>query len=83
MRIEAEEQLARGYDSRLLRWVWRYVRPYRGLFWLSVVLMPLNTMFSLLQPYVIKLTIDIFLRRAAPGRRPGWHRRLSARTATD
>jgi ATP-binding cassette, subfamily B, multidrug efflux pump len=71
MRIEAEEQLQRGYDSRLLRWVWQYVRPYRGLFWLSVVLMPLNSIFSLLQPYVIKLTIDIFLaaRRSGP---PAW-----------
>ena len=71
MRIEAEEQLERGYDSRLLRWVWQYVRPYRRLFWLSVVLMPLNSIFSLLQPYVVKLTIDIFLaaRRGGP---PAW-----------
>ena len=60
-----------GYDSRLLRWVWTYVRPYRRLFWLSVVLMPLNSIFALLQPYVVKLTIDIFLaaRRSTP---PAW-----------
>jgi ATP-binding cassette subfamily B protein len=71
MRIEAEEQIERPYDSRLLRWVWGYIRPYRGLFWLSVVLMPLNSIFALLQPYVIKLTIDIFLaaRRSGP---PVW-----------
>jgi ATP-binding cassette subfamily B multidrug efflux pump len=71
MRIEAEEQIERGYDSRLLRWVWQYIRPYRGLFWLSVVLMPLNSIFALLQPYIIKLTIDIFLaaRRSGP---PAW-----------
>jgi len=68
MRIEAEEELARVYDTRLLRWVWQYVRPYRRLFWLSVALMPLNSIFALLQPYVIKLTIDIFLaaRRSGP-----------------
>src|SRR5258708_37071748 len=71
MRIEAEERIERAYDSRLLRWVWDYIRPYRGLFWLSVVLMPLNSIFALLQPYVIKLTIDIFLaaRRSGP---PAW-----------
>jgi ATP-binding cassette, subfamily B, multidrug efflux pump len=71
MRIEAEEEIGRAYDSRLLRWVWTYVRPYRRLFWLSVVLMPLNSIFALLQPYVIKLTIDIFLaaRRSNP---PAW-----------
>jgi ATP-binding cassette, subfamily B, multidrug efflux pump len=71
MHIEAEEELARVYDTRLLRWVWQYVRPYRRLFWLSVALMPLNSIFALLQPYVIKLTIDIFLaaRRSGP---PAW-----------
>ena len=71
MRIEAEEEIGRAYDSRLLRWVWTYVRPYRRLFWLSVVLMPLNSIFALLQPYVVKLTIDIFLaaRRSTP---PAW-----------
>ncbi len=71
MRIEAEEEIGRAYDSRLLRWVWTYVRPYRRLFWLSVALMPLNSIFALLQPYVIKLTIDIFLaaRRSSP---PAW-----------
>ena len=71
MRIEAEERIERPYDSRLLRWVWGYIQPYRGLFWLSVVLMPLNSIFALLQPYVIKLTIDIFLaaRRSGP---PAW-----------
>jgi ATP-binding cassette subfamily B protein len=71
MRIEAEEKIGRAYDSRLLRWVWGYIRPYSKLFWLSVVLMPLNSIFALLQPYVIKLTIDIFLaaRRSRP---PAW-----------
>ena len=50
MRIEAEEEIGRAYDARLLRWVWCYVQPYRRLFWLSVALMPLNSIFALLQP---------------------------------
>jgi ATP-binding cassette, subfamily B, multidrug efflux pump len=71
MFIEAEEQIGRAYDSRLLKWIWTYVRPYRRLFWVSVALMPLNSIFALLQPFVMKLTIDIFLaaRRSNP---PGW-----------
>ena len=71
MRIAEEERIERAYDTRLLRWVWTYVRPYRRLFWLSVALMPLNSIFALLQPYIIKLTIDIFLaaRRSGP---PAW-----------
>src|SRR6202158_290856 len=71
MRIEAEEQIERAFESRLLRWVWGYIRPYRRLVRLSVALMPLNTIFALLQPYVIKLTIEILLaaRRSGP---PHW-----------
>jgi ATP-binding cassette, subfamily B, multidrug efflux pump len=71
MQVAEEEQLGKVYDIHLLRWVWAFVRPYQKLFWVSVALMPLNSAFSLGQPYVIKLTIDIFLakRRTAP---PHW-----------
>jgi len=58
-----EDQAGRMYDWRLLQWVWSYVRPYRALFWLSIILMPLNSAFVLAQPYIFKLTIDIFLAR--------------------
>jgi len=57
----ADEEFGRAYDWRLMKWVWSYVRPYRGLFLLSVILMPLNSAFALAQPYIFKLTIDIFL----------------------
>jgi ATP-binding cassette, subfamily B, multidrug efflux pump len=60
----AEEEFGRAYDWRLVKWVWSYVRPYRRLFFLSMVLMPLNSAFALAQPYVFKLTIDIFLAKA-------------------
>src|SRR5690348_18508256 len=68
-----EEEFGRAYDWRLLKWVWSYVRPYRGLFLLSLVLMPLDTAFALAQPYLWKLTIDLFLThsRTAP---PAWLR---------
>ncbi|MFZ0890175.1 MAG: ABC transporter ATP-binding protein, partial [Candidatus Binataceae bacterium] len=71
-KLEAGQLEERGaaYDLRLLKWVWSFVRPYRRLFWLSVVLMPLNSAFTLTQPYIVKLTIDLFLasRRIAPPR---------------
>ncbi len=66
---ETADRPLRSYDWRLLKFVWRFVRPYRRLFWFSVLLMPLNSIFVLAQPYVFKLTIDIFLARqhvAAP-----------------
>jgi ATP-binding cassette, subfamily B, multidrug efflux pump len=75
METAPEEKLGRVYDLRLLKWVWSYVRPYRKMFFLSAVLMPLNSLFALAQPYIWKLTIDLFLthNRAVP---PGWLRPL-------
>jgi ATP-binding cassette subfamily B protein len=58
---DTSERSIRSYDWRLLGFVWSYIRPYRGVFWLSVALMPLNSIFVLIQPYIFKLTIDIFL----------------------
>src|SRR5260370_36407967 len=61
--MEQEEgtQLGRARDYALLKFVWMYVRPYRRLFFLSVILMPLNAAFALAQPYIIQLIIDLFL----------------------
>jgi len=70
-----ENPRGRGYDARLLKWIWGFMRPYQRLFFFSILLMPVNSIFSLLQPYIIKLTIDIFLakRTTAP---PRWLRPL-------
>jgi len=70
MLAEAEQELGKVHDVALLRWVWNFVRPYRHLFLLSTLLMPLDTLFLLAQPYMIKLTIDLYLThyRAAPPR---------------
>jgi ATP-binding cassette subfamily B multidrug efflux pump len=70
MEIGREEKLAPVHELTLLRRVWSFVRPYRRQFWISVILMPLNTLFALTQPYLIKLTIDLFLD---PHRRPAPH----------
>jgi ATP-binding cassette, subfamily B, multidrug efflux pump len=71
MQVAAEEKLGKVYDRKLLGWMWGFVHPYRKLFWLSVVLMPLNSAFMLAQPWVIKVTINTFLagQRTAP---PHW-----------
>jgi ATP-binding cassette subfamily B protein len=66
-----EEEFGRAYDWRLVKWVWSYVSPYRGLFLSSMVLMPINSAFALAQPYIFKLTIDIFLARNRTAG-PGW-----------
>src|SRR5271166_3206618 len=80
-----EEQPARevnAHDTRLIGWIWQFVKPYQKLFWISVVLMPLNSVFALAQPYIVKLTIDIFLahRKVMP---PKWLVGIVARVAAN
>lgn len=79
MQTSEEKQLGRARDFALIRFVWTYVRPYRGLFFLSVILMPLNSAFALSQPYIIQLIVDIFLqhRHVAP---PAWLAAIFAAT---
>ncbi len=79
MQVGEEKQLRGSHDVALVGFVWNYVRPYRKLFFLSVVLMPLNTAFALTQPYIIQLIIDIFLahRQVAP---PHWLAQFFAAT---
>lgn len=79
MQTSEEKQLGRARDFALIRFVWTYVRPYRGLFFLSVILMPLNSAFALSQPYIIQLIVDIFLQHhhAAP---PAWLAAIFAAT---
>src|SRR5579872_865176 len=75
---EQPEREVNAYDSHLIRWVWQFVKPYQHLFWISALLMPLNSAFALAQPYIVKLTIDTFLahRKVAP---PHWLAPLLAR----
>ncbi len=72
MQVAEEKPLVRIYDAALVRWVWGFIRPYRRLFWLATLMMPLDTAFLLAQPYVIKLTVDEFLSGAHGARPPAW-----------
>src|SRR5271167_2067535 len=72
MQPAEEKALVRIYDVALVRWVWGFIRPYQGLFWLATVLMPLDTAFLLAQPYVIKLTVDEFLSGSHGAPAPAW-----------
>ena len=72
MQVAEEKPLAKNYDTTLVRWVWQYIRPYQGLFWLATFLMPLDAGFLLAQPYVIKLTVDEFLSGPHGAAAPAW-----------
>ena len=56
--LEREASLGKAYDSRLIGRLWKYVRPYRRSFWLSMICLPLSSACALLQPYLLKRAID-------------------------
>jgi ATP-binding cassette, subfamily B, multidrug efflux pump len=53
-----EKALGKAYDSRLMRRLWTYVRPHKGLLLLSLLLLPITVGFELAQPYVLMIAID-------------------------
>lgn len=59
--MQQEAELGRAYDARLMRRLWIYIQPYRHAFWLSLVLLPLISACSLVQPYLLKLGIDHYI----------------------
>ena len=56
-----EEVLGKAYDTRLIRRLWRYVHPYRGLVVLSVSLLFGVMAVQLAQPYLVKIAIDDYI----------------------
>jgi len=59
--LQREEALGKAYDARLMGRLWKYIRPYRGLFVLSLICLPINSAFVLAQPYLLKIAIDRYI----------------------
>ncbi len=59
--IEQEEVLGKAYDLRLIRRLWQFILPYKRLFLLSLLLLPLQQAFGLAQPYLMKVGIDRYI----------------------
>jgi ATP-binding cassette, subfamily B, multidrug efflux pump len=60
--IQGEEELGKAYDARIIRRLWGFVRPYRGIFWLALLLSPTQQLCNLVQPYLMKLGIDRYVQ---------------------
>lgn len=61
MTEQQEESLGKAYDLRLIQRLWKFMRPYRRLFWLAMLLLPLQQAFGLAQPYIMKIAIDRYI----------------------
>ena len=59
-----EEILGKAYDLQLIKRLWRFLVPYRKLFWLAMLVLPLQQLFALAQPYIIKVAIDRYIAGA-------------------
>jgi ATP-binding cassette subfamily B protein len=59
-----EEILGKAYDLRLIRRLWRYIRPYKRLFFFAMLLLPIQQAFGLAQPYLMKIGIDRYIAQS-------------------
>jgi ATP-binding cassette subfamily B protein len=59
--VQQEEILGNVYDIRLIRRLWQFVAPYKRLFWMAMLLLPLQQAFGLAQPYLMKVGIDQYI----------------------
>jgi ATP-binding cassette subfamily B multidrug efflux pump len=59
LQLEQEEQPR--HDLSLVRRIWPYLKPHSALLGISVLLIPLTTAASLVQPYIVKQTVDAVL----------------------
>ncbi|MGQ9477411.1 MAG: ABC transporter ATP-binding protein [Candidatus Bipolaricaulia bacterium] len=65
-----EEQLGKAYDARLTRRLLRYLRPYRGVFLITLVMGLLLMALELAMPYVTKVAIDRYMEPGAGAKLP-------------
>ncbi len=62
-----EEKLGAAYDSALMRRLLTYVKPYKRLFAICLVLIGIITACELSLPYITKIAIDRFIRTSQIG----------------
>jgi len=59
--IQADEIHGKAYDRTLMRRILGYLRPYRGLVAVSIVLLAFVSLIQLAPPFLTKLAIDRYL----------------------
>lgn len=59
--LHQEEIFGKAYDLRLIKRLWKFMVPYKRLFWLGMLLLPLQQAFGLAQPYLMKVGIDRYI----------------------
>jgi ATP-binding cassette, subfamily B, multidrug efflux pump len=71
---QEEEVLGKAYDSRLMRRLLTYLRPYRWQVTIAIVSIALKSLCDVLGPYLIKVAVDRYLspEKGAPSGLWSW-----------
>jgi ATP-binding cassette subfamily B protein len=59
--FQQEDIPGKAYDLGLVKRLWKFIVPYRRLFLLAMLLLPLQQAFGLAQPYLMKIGIDQYI----------------------
>lgn len=57
-----EEAIGKVYDARLMRRLWAYLVPYRGMVLAAVVLILISSVLQLVGPLATAVALDLFIR---------------------
>src|SRR5438876_7892375 len=61
---QEEEVLGKAYDSRLMRRLLTYLRPYKWHVVIAIIAIVLKSMADVLGPFLTKIAIDKYLAKA-------------------
>lgn len=56
--LSVGQDASNAYDFRLMARLWPYLKPHAGLLALGLAFVPITTFGALLQPYLVKRTVD-------------------------
>jgi len=70
--LHEEEILGKAYDSRLMRRLLTYLRPYRLVVALALVAIFLYGILQAIPPYLLKLEVDLYLDPHSHGHAPAF-----------
>ncbi|MEO8900699.1 MAG: ABC transporter ATP-binding protein [Polyangiaceae bacterium] len=62
-----EERFGKAYDARLTKRLWGYLKPYRSLLWLSLVVILITSMGAMVRPLIMRSAIDSVVKSGDRG----------------
>ena len=77
-----DDVIGKAYDSRLMRRLLVYLRPYRLQVGISLVAILFTAFADVLGPYLTKVAVDLYMTRSAATNHSVWTRHLSRNPMT-